>query len=76
MANEVDGAGDEHEIDLDVFAQEHGLTREQVDALVKEHGHDRLKLKMAADGLVLGGEAQSHPAPGQTWNAGAPRLMS
>lgn len=76
MSNDTDRARDEHEIDLDLFAHEHGLTRDQVDALVKAHGKDRLKLKMAADGLSLGGDAEAHPAPGQEWNAGAPRLMS
>ena len=76
MAEQAGGPEQDHSIDLDVFAQEHGLTKEQVDELVSEHGLDRLKLKMAADGLKSSGQADNYPAPGQEWNGGAPRLMS
>ena len=40
--------------EVDYFAKKHGLTRQQAEALIKQHGNDRKELDAAAERLKGG----------------------
>jgi hypothetical protein len=64
-------SGDEP-YEVDHFAQKHGLTPDQARELIAEHGNNRQKLDMAAEGLKLAGKTRG----GGDFNSNAPHLNS
>ena len=40
--------------EVDYFAKKHGLTRQQAEALIKQHGNNRKELDAAAERLKAG----------------------